>query len=43
MFSKSFLLTAMKKFGKIALMKILLVFGTVEHVDCQRMFWDGAE
>ena len=33
----------MKKYGKSALMKILLEFGTVEHVDCQRMLWDGAE
>ena len=33
----------MKKYGKSAHMKILLVFGTVEHVDCQRMFWDRAE
>ena len=28
-FSKSFLRTVMKKYGKSALMKILLVFGTV--------------
>ena len=33
----------MEKYGKSSLMKILLVFGTVEHVDFQRMFWDGAE
>ena len=33
----------MKKYGKSALKKILLVFGTFHHVDCRRMFWDGAE
>ena len=43
MFPKSFLLTALKKYGKSALIKILLVFLTVETVDCQRNFWDGAE
>ena len=33
----------MKKYGKSALMKILLVFATVYHVDSGRMFWDCAE
>ena len=27
-----------EKYGKSALMKILLVFGTVKHVDCRRIF-----
>ena len=33
----------MKKYGKSALIKILLVFGAVEHGECGRMFWEGAE
>ena len=32
-----------QKYGKSALLNILLVFRTVKHVDCRRVFWDGAE
>ena len=33
----------MKKYGKSSLMNILLVFGTVQHADWRRMFWDFGE
>ena len=33
----------MKKYGKRALLKTLLVFETVWYVDRRSMFWDGAE
>ena len=33
----------MKKYGENALTKILLVFGTVKHVDSRTILWDSAE
>ena len=31
----------MKKYDESALMEILQEFGTLSHVDCQRVFWNG--
>ena len=39
--SKPFLLRVMKKCNKRAFMQISQVFGTLEHVDSQKNFWDG--
>ena len=38
----SFPLRVIKKHGKYALMQISQTFETLEHVDCQSMFWNNA-
>ena len=40
-FSKSITLRMMKKHDKTALREISQVFGTLSHVDCQSVFWNG--
>ena len=40
-FSKSGPRRVMRKYDESALIHILQEFGTLEHVDCQRVFWNG--
>ena len=40
-FSESGCRRVMEKYEKSALMLLLQKFGTLYHVDCQRVFWDG--